>query len=238
MSKNFNHIFIDFYKEFSDNMGVSLKGVMTDKEEVTVKSLQPYFFTNNVINIHNIKIVDYDDDYLALCEKTDINLKFNFYIQNKLDYLGNKKNCSTKINIAGLASSGKVVLPLNNGQHITSEVFDLKSFDHSLNTGYKNGFKKTKKNTEFKIKQNLNFLSIIENYFLPNCYSKTNYFILGNIKSYTKICNKETNEEVYLLKLSVTGLDLDVCINSCDLFGVPFPGMRFMGNCWLQGKLL
>ncbi len=245
MSKNVNHIFIDFYKEFGENMGVSLKGTMTEKDDIIIQNIKPYFFSNNILDIHKISIEDVDGDYLAQCQKSDCNLKFNFYIQNKLDHIGIDKNKMNdfKVNIVGLSKGGKIILPLNKGQHLTGDLYDPKAFNFKANIANrsKDGlfpkFKESKESTLNRL-SNKNFLSLVETYFLPCKHSKTNYFVLGNIESHKILRNSETNEKLYLLKLSVTGINLEVCINAKDLYGIPMPGMRFMGNAWLQGKLL
>jgi hypothetical protein len=82
------------------------------------------------------------------------------------------------------------------------------------------------------------FYSVIEGYFLTDESADECYEVLGEIKSIETITNMLTNEKIYKFNVDSMGMVIDICINEKDLLGIPSIGMRFKGNCWVQGNII
>ena len=77
--------------------------------------------------------------------------------------------------------------------------------------------------------------SIVDTYFMPYGVECDHYSVLGEIMECTRVRNRFTGEEIFLLKICCNELTFDVAINIIDMLGEPKVGRRFKGTIWLQG---
>ncbi len=82
------------------------------------------------------------------------------------------------------------------------------------------------------------FLTIMSRYFIPVTLQDAVYAVLGEIVDIKERENSKTNELMYDFTLNVNDVLMDVVISKKQLVGMPSIGMRFMGTCWLQGKVI
>ena len=248
-SKNCSNVSLDYYKEYADNMGISIKGVIDNNEKVDIQKVNPFFFTSNIVEVEDLNIESHRGEYFVTCYHEKTGNDIAFYLHNALDYKENHiKKPSTKVNIVGLSVYGKIILPVYRDPE--NEPYRQKEEDYyrSLVKGSRSGDESyTRKLNEYErktneaIKERLlseDFLTVVEGFFLSSYEEYPNYYVLGDIMSVETIHNVETDEDLYLFMLDILGVNLEVCINAKDLMGIPSVGMRFMGQCWLQGKVL
>lgn len=97
------------------------------------------------------------------------------------------------------------------------------------------------KELDKQLKQRLreeDFLTIMSGYFIPTTIEDAVYAVLGEITAIKKRKNTKTKENLYVFDLNVNEMPLEVIVNSKTLIGMPSIGMRFMGTCWIQGKVI
>ena len=80
-------------------------------------------------------------------------------------------------------------------------------------------------------------LSVLEGFFVPVGDQDDIYSVLGNIEHVELLTNRDTNEEIYHMEISCMTVPIEVYISKKDLVGLPTPGMRFKGTCWLHGEI-
>lgn len=77
--------------------------------------------------------------------------------------------------------------------------------------------------------------SLVDSFFMPFGIETDKYSVLGEIVNVSKPVNPVTGEDLYLLRVVVSDMEFDICMNKADLLGEPEVGRRFKGNIWLQG---
>ena len=154
---------------------------------------------------------------------------------------------SVSITLSGLASEGKILLPVI--QEKVSFVEKEESFKrHSkllkeARSGDENAIESLtmqEMDTYSMISkriENEDVLSIVSTYFMPCGLECDQYSILGEILKYEKRENSLTKEKIYVMTLDCNGLEFDVCINAEDLMGEPEIGRRLKASIWLQGRM-
>lgn len=252
IGRNDEDIFVEYIKYFGKDIGIIVRGFLDDDENVIIESWAPYAHTDNVTNIIEVDIDKGDNEqYYVICEEEDTCNEIEFYLQNVVNFLDIQDDEEVSIKgatIVGLAVQGTVLLP------IEKDVID-KVIESEHDRAYKSLIKRAKAGdneaeqilqmqqeqmTE-SITERLNsedFYSVIEGYFLPDENSNETYDVLGEISNVEEIANTLSNEKIYKLNIDSMGVVIDICINEKDLLGTPSVGMRFKGNCWLQGNVI
>lgn len=248
----YNYDYACLYKPYGKNIGLTVRGVLDDKDDIKAVDFLAYTKSDLYMNAEfiNINEGDKENEYFITCEDENDN-EIVFYLLNPYYYftLDNiKDNLSIKISISGLSVSGKVILPIDKNQKASET--EIENFKKRCEI-----IKKSKKGDEDAINElecnaeqtynsiyerlkNEDLLSIIETYMMPDSSFNSGYSILGDIINVEEIVNEKTEEKVYCLRVNAISTVFDVFINSKDIIGMPFVGMRFLGNCFLQGYIL
>ena len=247
------HIFIEYYKEYGKGMGVVLRGLLDNDQDIDLETCDPYFEARYTVDIAEIEIEEEEDDYFyfAIYEDEQSGSEIVFQLQNIIEYLeikGDKEVFIDGIKIVGLASKGTVILPV---EKTDSDV----EYENEQNEWKKELFKRARQGDEEAREildmeaeeaadiieerlQNEDFLSVIEGYFIPIDYLDATYSLLGTIQEVEIIENNQTKEKVYWMLVETIGMKIEVAINAKELVGNPMVGMRFMGMCWMQGTVI
>lgn len=252
IGKDRDDIFIEYIKYFGKNIGIAVRGFFDSEEKVKIQSWAPYIETSNKTEITEVDI-DMNDkkECFAICLEEETGNQIGFYLQNVVDFMNVEDDEDTTISgayMVGLAIEGTVIFPIK------------KDFIDGIIEGEKNNLYKSliklvregdneaeqilqiqeQEMTETLVhrldKEDL--FSVIENYFLLNDDKNLIYNILGTIQKVDIIKNTTTKEKIYKLSINTMGIDMDICINSKNLLGMPMVGMRFKGKCWIQGRLI
>ncbi len=250
LGKNNTDIYVEFYKKYGSDFGVYLRGSLNEQEETAIDYYSPYRIALNDLDCDEISVEMQNGNYTVTAHDSQTGNEIFFLLQNVLDYF---EICDTdrkfsKVNVVGMSISGKVLIPI-----VKNEC--CQTFKQDENENYKDLAKKArsgdKKALEIIENQELetieamlerlkkeDLLSVIESLFIPikdnDCY----YSVLGEIELLDKETNSKTHENIYRMVLDVTGTKLEICINENDLMGVPSVGMRFMGSCFFQGRII
>lgn len=248
-------VLAEYLKEVGKNTYVMARvAVNKSKKEpkIEVYDCEPFVEAENKLEVCDVDIECVDDTsaYYVICEEKSTSMQLIFWLQNVVEYLeANKKDKKcTKIAVAALATEGTIVLPIEKDEEDESFEKDEREKLRGILQKMKDGDEEAKnileaeeKELDNQLKERLfeeDFLTIMSGYFIPVTLQDAMYAVLGEILSVDKRTNTETKEEMYIFQLDVNDLPLEVVINAKELIGMPTVGMRFMGTCWLQGKVI
>ena len=190
--------------------------------------------------------------YMGACDDNRIGVTMIFYIQNMVEYLKKLKKATgnrlkSTLTLSALSTEGKILFSVNKDQKSVEQ-----GRENSRNRSRL--IEKAKKGDEDAMESltledmdtytmissrlaNEDVFSIVDTYFMPYGMECDKYSVLGEILELETRTNRESGEEVYVMRLLCNELEFDVCINKKDLFGEPAPGRRFKGSVWLQGHI-
>lgn len=241
-------------KHFTKDMGLMIVGSYDQDDQYEREHYIPFFLGKGEKKFDEIAIERHiaKNSYAGACEYPGIGITIIYYLQNAVEYLSELKyhqlnKDSVSITLSGLASEGKILLPVI--QEKVSFVEKEESFKrHSkllkeARSGDENAIESLtmqEMDTYSMISkriENEDVLSIVSTYFMPCGLECDQYSILGEILKYEKRENSLTKEKLYVMTLDCNGLEFDVCINGEDLMGEPEIGRRLKASIWLQGRI-
>ena len=241
-------------KHFTKDMGIMIVGSYDQDDQYEREHYIPFFLGKGEKKFDEIAIERHiaKNSYAGACEYPGIGITIIYYLQNEVEYLSELKyhqlnKDSVSITLSGLASEGKILLPVI--QEKVSFVEKEESFKrHSkllkeARSGDENAIESLtmqEMDTYSMISkriENEDVLSIVSTYFMPCGLECDQYSILGEILKYEKRENSLTKEKLYVMTLDCNGLEFDVCINEEDLMGEPEIGRRLKASIWLQGRI-
>ena len=241
-------------KHFTKDMGLMIVGSYDQDDQYEREHYIPFFLGKGEKKFDEIAIERHiaKNSYAGACEYPGIGITIIYYLQNAVEYLSELKyhqlnKDSVSITLSGLASEGKILLPVI--QEKISFVEKEESFKrHSkllkeARSGDENAIESLtmqEMDTYSMISkriENEDVLSIVSTYFMPCGLECDQYSILGEILKYEKRENSLTKEKLYVMTLDCNGLEFDVCINGEDLMGEPEIGRRLKASIWLQGRI-
>lgn len=241
-------------KHFTKDMGLMIVGSYDQDDQYEREHYIPFFLGKGEKKFDEIAIERHiaKNSYAGACEYPGIGITIIYYLQNAVEYLSELKyhqlnKDSVSITLSGLASEGKILLPVI--QEKVSFVEKEESFKrHSkllkeARSGDENAIESLtmqEMDTYSMISkriENEDVLSIVSTYFMPCGLECDQYSILGEILKYEKRENSLTKEKIYVMTLDCNGLEFDVCINGEDLMGEPEIGRRLKASIWLQGRM-
>ena len=245
--------FIEYAKEFGENMGVKVCGVL-DTQGFHQEYYIPYFKGKN-ISSHEDVIVEkhgFRESYAGVCEDMRMGVSIIFYVQNAAEYKNRmivKRFFKDKISISfsGLALEGKILFPVKKDEAYTANSLEAANKRSRMLAAARQGDADAMESltledidTYSMINQRVmkeDVFSIIDTLFMPYGMECDHYQIIGNIIDIKKVANDYTKEKIYQMTLECNDMNMDVCINEKDLMGDPEAGRRFKGVVWLQGRI-
>lgn len=241
-------------KYFTKDMGLLLCGTYDQDDHYEREYYIPFFEGRGEKRFDDMAVERHisGNSYAGACEYPGIGITIIYYVQNAVEYLselnfGQFLKDSATLTLSGLASEGKILLPVVQEQQDFMEkeesfrrqsklIKEARSGDESaiesLTMQDMDTYSMISKRIETE-----DVLSIVSTYFMPCGLECDQYSVLGEILHYEKRENSLTKEQLYVMTLECNNLEFDVCINAEDLLGEPEVGRRFKGNLWLQGKL-
>lgn len=232
--------FVENKKQYGNHIGVIVRGLQTDNK-LTVTGIVPYADSVKKMPISDLSVEKVnlefvkeqqvvEDEYHVTFVNQDTDMEMTFYLQNVVDYLKNKNNKNgyyDGVSVSALAYGGKIVLPLCDADEFEEEIGLYSTYEDE-----------EEDEDGDDIVAEGNILEDMEEFFVQSEKLDTVYHVLGKIKSVKELSNTTTKEKIYKLEVNTYRMNLDVYINKKDLLGMPSPGMRFMGTCWLQGNVM
>ena len=246
--------FTEIRKEIVPGMGLCFRGSEDDNGSFSMDYYFPYKEPDLLSTLTPVEVVKESDreGYLGICEEVRLGVDLIFYIQDVMDILESEQRKSKVVNfggvaLCGLASSGKILLPVMMTEMETQRAkkYNEKRWEliSQAREGDQGAFEELTLD-DMDIYNNItrrieseDVMTIVKNYFMPSGIESDKYSVLGDIVEYRKIINHFTMEAVYMILLGCNDILFEVCINERDLLGEPMPGRRFKGDLWLQGKV-
>lgn len=241
-------------KHFTKDMGLMICGTYDKEDQYEREYYIPFFEGKGSKKYDEMAIERHisRNSYAGACEYGGIGITIIYYLQNAVEYLSELKfhqfqKESVSLTLSGLASEGKILLPIVQKKQSFIEkeesirrhaklVKEARSGDESaiesLTTQEMDTYSMISRRIETE-----DVLSIVTTYFMPCGLECDQYSILGEILRYERRENSLTKEKIYVMTVDCNGLEFDVCINADDLLGEPEIGRRLKASIWLQGKI-
>lgn len=240
---------------FTKDTGLMICGIYDKEDQYEREYYIPFFEGKGAKKFEDLSFERHiaRNSYAGACEYSGIGITIIYYLQNAVEYLSELKfgqfhRESVSLVLSGLASEGKILLPVlqekqsfiekeESNRRYTKLLKEARSGDEkaieSLTMEEMDTYSMISKRIETE-----DVLSIVSTYFMPCGLECDQYSILGEILRYEKRENALTKEQIYVMTLDCNGLEFDVCINAEDLYGEPEIGRRLKASIWLQGRLV
>ena len=249
-----NNIFAEISKDFSKNMGITVRGEYDPEGKFYMEHYFPYFKSQYISTKEEtsiIKRVD-TDAYTGMCDDVRLGVSLIFYLQNVVDYLveGKEKNqrgMTWPIYLSALSIAGKVLLPLERDEKLAKNNSADVQYRRQLIVEAKKGNQEAIDSLTIDdidmyamISRRAKFediYTIVETSFTPFGSESDNYTVLGTIVDLDIVLNEHTGEEIYDLMINCNDVLFQIAINKKDLLGEPTVGRRFKGDVWVQANI-
>lgn len=244
--------YIEIYKSYSEDMGVMLRGSYDERHRFQMDYYFPFFRGTGITTEEPVVIEKFSEKeaYAGVCEDLKLGVSLIFYVINAAEILKKTRDGiligdTTSVTLSGLASMGRILLPVNKDELQLQNSRDASTNRQMMIAAAKQGDEEAIENltledidTYTSISRRIvseDLFSIVDSYFMPYGIECDQYSIMGEILEFIETTNSETGEEMYILTLDVNELEFDVCINKKDVLGELKIGRRFKGVIWLQG---
>lgn len=252
-------ILAEYIKEVAGNTYVVARVCLNKSSKnpnIQVLSCEAYVEASHTLEVEDVEVEGFDEvegtdqSYYVVCEEKETAMQIVFWLQNVVEYLeGCKKNLTcSQVNVVGIASEGTIVLPIEKDEEDELIEKEEREKMRLILQQMKNGDEEAKrileqeeKDLDDQLKERLreeDFLSVMSGYFIPETLDEATYAVLGEILEIKERVNQQTDEKMFVFSLNVNDMILEVVISQRELIGMPSVGMRFMGTCWMQGKVV
>ncbi len=246
--------FCEYRRECCPGIGVSLCGDQDMSENFERKYYFPYFIGGGITSYADVTVEKHMDReaYVGICEDVKVGISLIFYVQNAVEYMIEAKNRNGKIDsksvtLSGLCNGGTILLPiLKNAEQRKLKKEESRN-RRTLLSAAKNGDPAAIESLTLEdidiysqVSRRLiteDIFSIVDTYFMPYGIECDRYSVMGEILEIRTVQNKDTGEELYIMKLDVNELQFDILVPVREIVGEPEVGRRFKGNIWLQGQI-
>lgn len=248
------HTFFEINKEFSELVGIVVRGELNDNNEFITEYYFPYFEGSGVTTYEDVDVEKHaeKESYAGICDDVKVGVSLIFYLQNVADYLNELRissinNRRVSVTLSGLSLAGKIILPVNKNEKQIKDKKKIASYRNRLIAAARDGDEEAIESltledidTYTMISKRIlheDVLTLVDTYFMPYGVESDQYSVLGEIMDFYYVSNRYTKEELCIMTIDSNELIFDICINKKDLLGEPLIGRRFKGNIWLQGKI-
>lgn len=242
----------EFSKGFAENMGITVCGEFDEEDKFTYEYYYPYLRGRGITSTEDISVERHAsrESYAGVCDDIKVGISLIFYLQNRIPYVkahfcGELPVRGTTLTMSALSVQGSVLLPIEKDeeqkQRIIQDSVNRTNLIAAARKGDEDAIEMLTMedmdmySTISRKIQKEDVFSIVDTYFMPYGVECDHYSVLGEIMECTRVRNRFTEEEIFLLKICCNELTFDVAINIIDMLGEPKVGRRFKGTIWLQG---
>ncbi len=241
-------------REYAPGVGIKVYGQYNNEDEFEMDHYFPYV-DGRCISLDEECVFQKRMDSTALsglAEDSRVGVSLIFYMNNSIDCLENGEIVNDmsikKVALSALSTEGAIIMPTVNSMNVLANLEKEPAPARIVKEEKEDG-ENTPPNIEFALNdmeltfavnkraQTEDLFSVVETTIIPYGMEAEVYKIIGIIAELEKFRNNILNENVYLMKLVVNDIVMDLCINENDLNGEPAVGRRFIGIVWLQGCL-
>ncbi|MCI9323689.1 MAG: DUF3881 family protein [Lachnospiraceae bacterium] len=242
----------EFSKGFAENMGITVCGEFDEEDKFTYEYYYPYLRGRGITSTEDISVERHAsrESYAGVCDDIKVGISLIFYLQNRIPYVkahfcGELPIRGTTLTMSALSVQGSVLLPIEKDEEQKQRIIQDSVNRTNLIAAARKGDEDAIElltmedmdmySTISRKIQKEDVFSIVDTYFMPYGVECDHYSVLGEIMECTRVRNRFTGEEIFLLKICCNELTFDVAINIIDMLGEPKVGRRFKGTIWLQG---
>ena len=242
----------EFSKGFAENMGITVCGEFDEEDKFTYEYYYPYLRGRGITSTEDISVERHAsrESYAGVCDDIKVGISLIFYLQNRIPYVkahfcGELPIRGTTLTMSALSVQGSVLLPIEKDEEQKQRIIQDSVNRTNLIAAARKGDEDAIElltmedmdmySTISRKIQKEDVFSIVDTYFMPYGVECDHYSVLGEIMECTRVWNRFTGEEIFLLKICCNELTFDVAINIIDMLGEPKVGRRFKGTIWLQG---
>ncbi len=243
-----------FSREVAPGIGLTVVGQFGEEDQFTFDYYYPYVEGVNVSSEENISVERHaaTESYAGVIEDMRMGVSIIFYLQNMIPYINAMRSDrlpiqGTTLTLSGLSLGGNVIMPLKK---TASDLISNRNFEKSrmqLMSAARAGDEEAMESltlgdmdTYTTIQQKIqteDVFTLVDTYFMPYGVECDQYAILGEIVELSEHVNSISGEELYKMTLLCNDIELDMCVNKEDVFGIPAIGRRYKGTIWLQGRI-
>ncbi len=244
----------EFSKGFAENMGITVCGEFDEEDKFTYEYYYPYLRGRGITSTEDISVERHAsrESYAGVCDDIKVGISLIFYLQNRIPYVkahfcGELPIRGTTLTMSALSVQGSVLLPIEKDEEQKQKIMQDSVNRTNLIAAARKGDEDAIEmltmedmdmySTISRKIQKEDVFSIVDTYFMPYGVECDHYSVLGEIMECTRVRNRFTGEEIFLLKICCNELTFDVAINIIDMLGEPKVGRRFKGTIWLQGYI-
>lgn len=239
-------------KYYDSRIGISILGEWNDYEMPEVDYVAPFLLTDDITTREPVEVEPLSDreGYLGLCEDSRVEISLIFNVQNVVEVKkeldkNEKSKSETSVSLFGLSLGGKILFPVTKNKDQIENTKKQNANRNNLVALARQGDEQAMESLTLSdidtytdiarriVKEDV--FSLVDSFFMPFGIETDKYSVLGEIINVNKPVNPVTGEELYLLRVVVSDMEFDICMNKADLLGEPEIGRRFKGNIWLQG---
>ena len=209
-----------YEKDYGEAFGILVSQIVDHSGYQEIDYVMPYVRGMNFLYSDHMRFekASLEESFQCICDDNSIGILVIFKVINTIDYtildngrknFGEGINCAT---IAGIASSGKIILPIQRDPYdIKQERENRKHRNHMIEAA-KNGDVEAMEhltiddfdtyNKVASLSKKKDVYSIVTSSFMPDTVESDKYSVLGIIKDYQIMKNKKTEEVSYYISLS------------------------------------
>lgn len=234
------------------NMGICVRGEYDENNLFLMDYYFPFFKGTQISSYADISVERHaeKESYAGVCDDIKVGVSLIFYLQNIVSYLKRENSnelpiMGTSLSLGALSTQGKIIMPILKNEQDIKRTRKMSNDRNRLIAQARKGDEDAIENltlddmdtytsiSKMIVKEDV--LSLVDTYFMPYGVECDQYAVLGEILDVSKVQNPITKEEIWQLTIDCNDLNMDICINSYDLYGEPAVGRRFKGSIWLQG---
>lgn len=253
-SDNPDDVLAEFSKDFAENIGITVCGEFDEEDKFSMDYYFPYLRGSVISSEEDVSVERHSatESYAGICDDIKVGVSLIFYLQNRIPYIkamnANELPVSgTTLTLSALSLQGSIMMPIIKNDKDKKIIKKASTNRNTLIEAARKGDEDAIESltledmdtytTISKKIQKEDVFSLVDTYFMPYGVECDQYSVLGEITDCSKITNRITEEEIYLMTVNCNDLQFDVCINVEDLYGEPKVGRRFKGSVWMQGYI-
>lgn len=231
----------EFSKGFAENMGITVCGEFDEEDKFTYEYYYPYLRGRGITSTEDISVERHAsrESYAGVCDDIKVGISLIFYLQNRIPYVkahfcGELPIRGTTLTMSALSVQGSVLLPIEKDEEQKQRIIQDSVNRTNLIAAARKGDEDAIElltmedmdmySTISRKIQKEDVFSIVDTYFMPYGVECDHYSVLGEIMECTRVRNRFTGEEIFLLKICCNELTFDVAINIIDMLGEPKVG--------------
>ena len=247
-------IIATFSREIAPGIGITVVGRFNDEDQFAYDYYYPYIEGTNISSEENISVERHaaTESYAGVIDDMHTGVTIIFYVLNMIPYINAMRSDQlpvqgTTLTLSALSLGGNIIMPLKktandliSNQNYEKSRMQLLSAARAGDDDAMESLTLNDMDTYTTIAQKIqteDVFTLVDTYFMPYGVECDQYAILGEIVDIQELENSITGEGLYKMTLICNDIELDMCVNRADVYGIPAIGRRYKGTVWLQGHI-